>query len=154
MALWRLFPESFQLGGYAVPDTARIFPKLAGHDGLVGRGWFGFVGDRTYRVTPAGLERLHEVLGPALPRLSLDVKGPLDAPPLRPAAPPGAMARARRASPAEALLPPPTDAQVARVAAMARPSRASSSTTPKISATSTSATDGRWRVKVVAKSGP
>ena len=65
--------------------TARIFPKLAGHDGLVGRGWFGFVGDRTYRVTPAGLERLHEVLGPALPRLSLDVKGPLDAPPLRPA---------------------------------------------------------------------
>jgi hypothetical protein len=55
---WLRFPGAFGLPGYVTiyPDANRVFAKLSGKRGLVGRGWLEALSTRRYRVTQAGRE--------------------------------------------------------------------------------------------------
>jgi len=55
IAAWRKFPDSFGMEGYPkYPDSNRVYTKLMGRKGLVGRGWLMKVGEKRYQLTEPG----------------------------------------------------------------------------------------------------
>lgn len=56
-AVWRLFPNEFQLKGYELPNSGAVECKVYGLRGLVGRGLLEQVsGDKRFVVTQGGRE--------------------------------------------------------------------------------------------------
>ena len=62
---WRLYPDTFGLSGYAnlYPDSNRVFTNIMGTKGMRGKGWLRKVGEKQYRLTPAGLSEGEALLG-------------------------------------------------------------------------------------------
>jgi hypothetical protein len=55
IATWKKFPDSFGMEGYSnYPDSNRVYTKLMGRKGLVGRGWLVKVGEKRYQLSEAG----------------------------------------------------------------------------------------------------
>jgi len=55
IAAWKKFPDSFGMEGYPkYPDSNRVYTKLMGKKGLVGRGWLMKVGEKRYLLTEPG----------------------------------------------------------------------------------------------------
>ena len=55
IAAWKRFPDSFAMEGYPkYPDSNRVYTKLMGKKGLVGRGWLVKVGEKRYQVSEGG----------------------------------------------------------------------------------------------------
>jgi len=55
IAAWKKFPDSFGMEGYPkYPDSNRVYTKLMGKKGLVGRGWLVKVGEKRYQLSEAG----------------------------------------------------------------------------------------------------
>ena len=55
IAAWEKFPDSFSMEGHAhYPDSNRVYTKLMGKKGLVGRGWFVKVSEKRYHLSEAG----------------------------------------------------------------------------------------------------
>ena len=55
--VWRMKPGVFGLRGFEQthPDSNKLYTKIDGKDGLVRRGLFTKVGERTLQLTPSGL---------------------------------------------------------------------------------------------------
>ena len=55
IAAWKKFPDSFAIEGYPqYLDSNRVYTKLMGKKGLVGRGWLVKVGEKRYQLSEAG----------------------------------------------------------------------------------------------------
>lgn len=55
IAAWKKFPDSFAMEGHPhYPDSNRVYTKLMGRRGLVGRGWLVKVGEKRYQLSEAG----------------------------------------------------------------------------------------------------
>lgn len=55
IAAWKKFPDSFGMEGHPqYPDSNRVYTKLMGKKGLVGRGWLAKVGEKRYQLSEAG----------------------------------------------------------------------------------------------------
>jgi len=55
IATWKRFPDSFGMEGHPqYPDSNRVYTKLMGRKGLVGRGWLMKVGEKRYQLSEAG----------------------------------------------------------------------------------------------------
>jgi hypothetical protein len=55
VAAWRRFPDSFGMEGRPeYPDSNRVYTKLMGMKGLVGRGWLVKVSEKRYQLSEAG----------------------------------------------------------------------------------------------------
>jgi hypothetical protein len=55
IAAWNKFPDSFGMEGHSkYPDSNRVYTKLMGKKGLVGRGWLVKVGEKRYQLSEAG----------------------------------------------------------------------------------------------------
>jgi hypothetical protein len=55
IAAWKKFPDSFGMEGHPkYPDSNRVYTKLMGKKGLVGRGWLVKVGGKRYQLTETG----------------------------------------------------------------------------------------------------
>jgi hypothetical protein len=55
IAAWEKFPDSFGMEGHSqYPDSNRVYTKLMGKRGLVGRGWLVKVGGKRYQLSEAG----------------------------------------------------------------------------------------------------
>jgi hypothetical protein len=55
IAAWKKFPDSFAMEGHSIyPDSNRVYTKLMGKRGLVGRGWLVKLGEKRYQLSEAG----------------------------------------------------------------------------------------------------
>lgn len=85
IAAWRRFPETFGLRGHLgsdsrplYPDSNRVFAEIMGTNPVRKRGWIEKVGNKRYRLSEAGRQRVAEVTGrtstrkTALDRITVD----------------------------------------------------------------------------------
>jgi len=55
IAAWRKFRDSFSMEGHPeYPDSNRVYTKLMGKKGLVGKGWLVKVSEKRYQLSEAG----------------------------------------------------------------------------------------------------
>jgi hypothetical protein len=59
VAAWQSDPSSFGLRTHESkhPDSNKVYTKIDGKQGLVGKGWLAKAGERMLRLTPVGLSR-------------------------------------------------------------------------------------------------
>ncbi len=85
VAAWRSFPETFGLRGHLAddsrplyPDSNRVFAEIMGTKPVRKRGWVEKVGNKRYRLSEAGRQRVAQVTGrtstrkTALDRVTVD----------------------------------------------------------------------------------
>ncbi len=64
---WKKFPDSFGMEGHPEhPDSNRVYTKLMGKKGLVGRGWLMKVGEKRYQLSEAGKIRSKALSTPSM----------------------------------------------------------------------------------------
>jgi hypothetical protein len=70
VAAWRAFPDTFGLKGHldtenqpVYPDSNRVFAEIMGTKPVRARGWLLKVGNKKYKLTEAGRQRVEEVTG-------------------------------------------------------------------------------------------
>jgi len=70
VASWRAFPDTFGLKGHLdgdnqplYPDSNRVFAEIMGTKPVRARGWLIKVGNKKYKLTEAGRQRVAEVTG-------------------------------------------------------------------------------------------
>jgi hypothetical protein len=69
---WRKFPDSFSMEGHAeYPDSNRVYTKLMGKKGLVGRGWLVKVSEKRYQLSEAGRITAKALGDPAVSSIGL-----------------------------------------------------------------------------------
>lgn len=72
IAAWRKFRDSFGMEGHPeYPDSNRVYTKLMGKKGLVGRGWLVKVSEKRYQLSEAGKIKAKALSTPRVPSTGL-----------------------------------------------------------------------------------